>query len=263
MSRGRRLAVLTAAAVAIGAALVPGGTATTAAPTIYALYTMNCTLSIVDDAGKPVTSIPPGAYQLDIRSPIPFATYPDPPGPGPDMTACKGIPQFQFTGPGINFFTTMSAGCVSDLVLTENFQPNSTYIASDLNQPTVAKASFTTLASGSPSKVVVTYGGGKGTGQTSSDYVGSLASRGTIEATVSATGVPSLTLKGKAVKALKAGRYSFVLTKLNSKTAFKLLGPKSTSPITLKKRSSGITLSTGKWTYYTSLANMRSFRVTS
>jgi hypothetical protein len=266
-SRARRLALLTAASIAIAASLVSAGGAylrTTAAPTLYFMYSMNCTISIVDDSGKPVTSIAPGAYQVDIRTPIPFATLPDPPSASsPDMTACKGIPQFQLTGPGINLFTTMSAGCVEDMLLTETFQPNATYVAEDLNQPTIAHASFTTLASGTPKRPVVTYGGGKGQGQVSTDIVGSLALKGTLAANVTAKGTATLTKSGKPVATLTAGRYKFAVDDRDPKNTFKLLGPKSTSATILTKRSTTITLTAGKWTYYTSLRSVHYFRVTS
>ena len=73
---------------------------------------MNCTFTIVDDSGKPVTSIAPGAYQVDVRTPVVFGTLPIPIGmASTDFTACKGVPMFQLAGPGVNVSTTMTAGC--------------------------------------------------------------------------------------------------------------------------------------------------------
>ena len=43
-----------------------------ALPTLYVNYTMNCTFSIVDDAGRPVTTIAPGSYQVEVTTPIMF-----------------------------------------------------------------------------------------------------------------------------------------------------------------------------------------------
>src|SRR5579872_843673 len=113
--RMRRFAYLTAVTTAAAAALVSAGSGavrTTANPTIYFLYAMNCTFTIVDDSGKTVTAIAPGKYQVDVRTPLAFGTIPIPSGTDPnDMTACRGVPQFQLTGPGVNLFTTLTAGC--------------------------------------------------------------------------------------------------------------------------------------------------------
>ncbi|HEY3922915.1 MAG TPA: hypothetical protein VGL76_12490 [Gaiellaceae bacterium] len=253
----RRVATLVVLTIVAAAVLAGNGAGTTANPTLYFEYSMNCTLSIIDDSGKLVTSVVPGRYQIDIRTPVPFATLPM--GDAPGMTACQGIPQFQLTGPGINFFTTMSAGCVDDLVVPETFQANATYVATDLNQPSVARASFTTLASGTPGQTAVTYGGGKGVAQSQDDIVGSSALKGTIDASIGATGAAKLTFRGKAVSKLAAGRYTF---RIIGPTGLKLLGPKSKSPKVLSRRTATVSLTAGKWTYYTSLRNFRYFNVT-
>jgi hypothetical protein len=237
------------------------------APTLYFMYSMNCTFSIVDDAGKPITSIAPGHYQVDIRTPVAFGTLPSP-GPGSDMTACLGAPQFQLTGPGVDLFTTMTAGCEADKIFTETFQPSATYVAQDLNQPSVAHGSFSTLASGTPIAPTITYGGGKGTPEVSTDIVGSLAVVGTLNAMVSG-GKPALTTKGKTVSSLKAGRYKLTITDRDAKAGFMILGPTSKAPTSLSgvkfvgKRSVAIKLTVGRWTYYTDLGSVKFFRVTS
>jgi hypothetical protein len=238
-----------------------------AAPTLYFMYAMNCTFTVVDDSGKPVTSIAPGSYQVDVRTPIQFGTLPLPSGPT-DMTACRGVPQFQLTGPGVNLFTTMTAGCEQDKVFPETFQANATYVAEDLNQPSVAHATFTTLASGTPTAPPVTYGGGKGKGELSTDIVGSLAVLGTVDAAVRPDGKPTLTSKGRTVTALRKGRYTFALSDRDSKAGFMILGPTSHAPTSLTgvkflgRRSLTIKLTTGRWTYYTNLGTVHYFRVT-
>ena len=264
----RRFPALVVIATVAAATLVGNGSSLTAKPTLYFEYAMNCTISIVNDSGQPVTSVAPGAYQVDIRTPLPFATVPQVGASPNDMTACQGIPQFQLTGPGINFFTTMSAGCVEDLVIPETFQPSSTYTATDLNQPTVAKASFTTLATGTPTAATVTYGGGKGVAQTQTDIVGSERLSGTLDATVAATGTLKLTTStGKPVSKLTAGRYRFRVADRNGKTGLSLLGPKSKQPIVLASagftgtKSTTVSLTSGRWTAYTSLKTVRSFTV--
>jgi hypothetical protein len=270
----RRLLTVIVAVAAIAAALVSTGSAGlrsthAAAPTLYFMYAMNCTFTIVDDSGKTVTSIAPGSYQVDVRTPIVFGTVPVQQGVATtDMTACRGVPQFQLTGPGVNLFTTMTAGCESDKVFPETFQPNSTYVAVDLNQPTVAHGSFTTLASGTPVAPAVTYGGGKGTPEVSTDIVGSLAFAGALNATVGRDGTPALLNGKKTVSSLKAGRYKFTISDLDPKLGFNLLGPTAKAPDSLTsvkfvgKRSVAVKLTAGKWTYYTSLGKIKFFRVT-
>ena len=67
--------VLTAAVLVIG-----GGAALTTnqptVPTLYFMYAMNCTFTIQNDAGATVAQIPPGTYQVDIRTPLAFGTVP-------------------------------------------------------------------------------------------------------------------------------------------------------------------------------------------
>src|SRR6059058_1475882 len=119
--RGRRALLLTAALMVAAAVLAALGNAGTRAggapalPTLYVQYTMNCTFAIFDDAGKPVTSIPPGSYQLEVSTPIMFKLV----RPGGvtvdniapnDFTGCKGWVQFQLSGPGVNLFTTLDSG---------------------------------------------------------------------------------------------------------------------------------------------------------
>jgi hypothetical protein len=263
------------AAVAIAVAVAGGSSAgtrsrTAAAPTLYFVYAMNCTFTIIDDSGKPVTSVAPGRYQIDVRTPIVFGTMPPIAGASPsDMTACRGVPQFQLVGPGVNLTTTMAAGCISDYLTTGTFQPSATYVAEDLNQPSVAHASFTTLASGTPAVPPSTYGGGTGTGQESTDLVGSLAVKGTLSLTVARTGTIKLTRNGKAISTSKlpAGRYTVRLLDLDPGAGLLLLGPTSRAPTILTKadfigaKTKTLTLTKGRWTYYSSLKHMAYFVV--
>jgi hypothetical protein len=231
------------------------------------MYAMNCTFTIVGDSGAPVASIPPGHYQVDVRTPVDFGMYPGIPGQT-DYTACRGVPQFQLEGPGVDLFTTMTAGCDSDRVFPETFQANGTYVAQDLNQPALTHATFTTLASGSAAPVTVTYGGGKGTAESQSALVGSLALKGTLHATVTVNGALKLLNAGKTVSSLAAGRYKFAISDQDAKATFNLLGPAYTAPKALTaagfKGTHSVTLSltSGKWSYYTSLATLHFFRVT-
>src|SRR5262249_7343404 len=201
LRRMMRRAVSSAAALVLASTMVAGGTPANnpSLPTIYVMYAMNCTFQIVNDQGNPITSIAPGTYQVDVRTPLAFGTVPLANMGVTDMTACKGFPQFQLTGPGVSLFTTMTAGCEADNTFPETFQPNATYVATDQSQPGVARGTFTTLASGTPSAPATpgTPWGGKT--QSSQDLVGSGAVLGTVSGTLATNGALTLTLSGKAV----------------------------------------------------------------
>ncbi len=115
-----------------------------ATPTLYVAYTLKCTFAITDDSGKTVTSIPAGAYQVQVTTPGSFGGM-DLSGIS-DMTACKGAADFQLTGPGVNLHTSLNDGDGSQDVLQATFQPNATYVAQDNNQASVTRTSFTTTA---------------------------------------------------------------------------------------------------------------------
>ncbi len=255
------------AAVALGVGSAQAAHSTSITPTIYFAYSMDCTFSIVDDSGKPVTSVAPGNYQIDVTTPIAFGTIPK---NYSDMTACKGMAQFQLSGPGVSFFTTLTAGCEAEYVTTQTFLPSSTYTAVDQNQPSVARASFTTLATGTPTKVNATYGGtSTGKGTTSTDIVGSglPTVSGTLVGKLSASGVPTLMSHGKAVTKLVAGRYRFQLTDQDKHGGFSILGPKTRATKNLTgvkfvgRKSPVVVLTPGRWTFLSGLAQIRTFVV--
>jgi hypothetical protein len=280
--RVRRALVLTAA-LAAAAVLVPVSSASRrdsgapALPTLYVVYTMNCTFSIVDDAGKPVTSIAPGTYQVEVSTPIMFKLV----RPGGvtvdniapnDFSGCKGWVQFQLTGPGVNLFTTLDTGCDAFLILPQQtFKASSTYTATDLNQPSVARASFSTLASGSPTIPKSPYGTTSGKGTVQQELVGSAARsavRATLTGALSARAKPTLMNKGKAVSILKAGRYRFAITDQDAKASFILEAVNggtvknlTTAPF-VGKHSVTLNLTAGRWMYYANRGKAYYFLVT-
>ena len=275
MAVGIRRLLAFAAAFAVGAVIVSAVSASspngnTVSPTLYFTYAMNCTFTILDDSGKTVSTIPPGSYQVEVRTPVAFGTVPLSSYGVTDMTACKGMPQFQLTGPGINLSTTMTAGCQSDLTFPETFQPSATYTAVDNNQPSIARATLTTLASGTPTTPAATYGAKTSTAQTSTDLVGSgvIPFRGTLTATLSANGKPSLTKKGKAISTLLVGRYTFAITDHDPNGGFTILGPtKVKTTLTgvkfVGKHSATVVLKAGRWMYLSGLGQIHYFVVTS
>jgi hypothetical protein len=272
------------AAIAVAVVLAPAGgassrdTGSPALPTLYVNYTMNCTFSIVDDSGKPVTSIAPGNYQVEVTTPIMFKLA-VPGGVGvdkiapSDFTGCKGWVQFQLTGPGVNVFTTLDSGCDAFLVLpAQSFKPSATYTAQDLNQPSVAHASFTTLASGTPPTPTSPYGPTSGKGTLQQDLVGSLqrtALKGTLTGALSPAGRLTLTNRGKPVSVLKAGRYKFAITDRDPKASFTLEAVNGgvvkdlTQAPFVGTHSVTLTLSSGRWMYYSNRGKASYFLVTS
>jgi hypothetical protein len=277
----RRALLLTAAMMAAAAVLAPLGTASRRAggapalPTLYVKYTMNCTFAIFDDFDRPVTAIAPGSYQLEVSTPIMFKLV-RPGGvtvdniPANDYTGCKGWVQFQLTGPGVNIFTTLDTGCDAFLILPEQtFRPNATYTATDLNQPTVAHATFTTLASGTPQLPKSPYGATSGKGTVQQDIVGSAAIKATLNGSVAAKSLPTLTNNGKSVSVLKTGRYKFTINDSSKNAAFVLeavnggtVKDLTTAPF-VGKHSVTVTLTPGRWMYYAFRSKAHYFRVTS
>jgi hypothetical protein len=255
-----RRAVALAATLGVAAAMVGSGSTATpqAYPTIYILYAMNCTFQIVNDQGNAITSIAPGTYQVDVRTPLAFGTVPLANEGVTDFTACKGFPQFQLTGPGVNLFTTMTAGCEADKTFPETFQPNATYVAVDNNQPTVARGTFTTLASGTPVAPTTPGTPWAGGTQSSQDLVGSGAVKGTVSGTLASTGALTLTLSGKVVSKLATGRYTFSIVDKSSKSGFAIIGPKGVNPLDVTgskfigKKTRTLNLTPGRWTYFSS-----------
>jgi hypothetical protein len=262
--------MVAAAAVLVSAGSASSPSTTAARPTLYFNYAMNCTFTINDDAGNPVSTIPPGNYQVEVRTPLAFGTVSLSSFPAGDMTACKGMPQFQLSGPGINLSTTMTAGCQSDLTFPETFQPSATYTAVDNNQPTVAHVTLTTLASGTPTNPNVALGSSTSHGESSSSLIGSGLTpfRGTLSATLAANGTPTLTIKGRTITTLKAGRYTFAVTDHDPNGSFAILGPRMKVKTTLTpvqfvgKRSATVTLQAGRWMYLDGPGQVHYFVVT-
>jgi hypothetical protein len=277
----RGLAVL-CAALAAGLALVPLGRAApsdisklsdTVQPTLYVSYTMNCTFGITDDSGKPLTTVAPGSYQLQITTPVVFADV-DLSGIY-DMTACKSFVQFQLTGPGVNLTTTLQDGDEDYGLLDVTLQPGGTYTAVDLNQPSVARFVFNTASSGSPTAPTgpATPSGGKGSTsagnplgtKTSASSAGSpVPLRGTLDASVSSTGAPNLTFKGRSVTTLKAGKYTVAVVDKSKKSGFILQEiKKGASTLAgvpfVGKRSTTVDLTAGQWFFYPTFVGTKTY----
>jgi hypothetical protein len=277
MARWHRLYPTIAGALAMMAAIVPAAFAKRSdavLPTLYVNYAMNCTFTITGDNGARVSSIPPGTYQVFITTPMVFADV-DLTGIT-DMTACKSFTQFALTGPGVNLSTTLQDGDEDKELDKATLQPGSTYVAVDNNQPGVARVSFTTTATGSASAVsspTSSSGSGKGDVQSSllgsssksgSSTTASLPLRGTLVATVSASGTPKLTYQGKGVTTLRAGRYTVSVSDHSSRGGFIIQGVKQgattvTGVAFVGKRTKTLDLKAGQWFFYPTFVGGKSF----
>jgi hypothetical protein len=251
-----------------------GSTATTVVPlpTLYVRYQNNCTFSVFNDAGQPVTSFAPGKYQIDVSTPIMFKLLV--PGgtssdnvPANDFTGCKGWVQFQMNGPGISLFTTLDSGCDSNDVLGAfTFKPSSTYTLEDLNQPTATTMTLTTAATGTPTQPKTTpYDKVSGNGSTSGDIVGSDILRGTLKANLSAGGTLTLTRNGLPVGQIQSGKWKFQITDLSKKASVTIKTAGKTKVLTKAsftgKHSVTVMLSAGRWTYFSGAGKSKSFLV--
>ena len=258
------------APLVVAGSLAPAAAARPAAlPTLYVEYTMNCTFSITDDSGRRVSSIPPGTYQVSIRTPVSFAEV-DLSGIF-DMTACKGFVQFKLTGPGVDAFDNLGDGDNAFDLLTATFQPSSSYTAQDLNQPSVTRTVFTTASSGSAnagSSSSTSNVGAKGSTQGS--LVGSAANpfRGALDATVFKSGKLSLSRNGKTVSFLKSGRWTFAVDDESTRAGFavQVLHGKSTTVTSAAYTGSHdmtLQLKPGRWFFFSPGGKKSVFFVTS
>jgi hypothetical protein len=240
-----------------------GSGASAAFPTLYVNYSMNCTFTITDDTGKAVTSITPGTWQVAVSTPGSFGGV-DLTGKN-DMTACKGSIDFKLTGPGVNLATTLNDGDGSYDMLSGNFAASSTYVAVDGNQPSVARAQFSTSASGTTAG---TAGGSSSSGGASSSGGTSggtkSATVGSLAGTVGSNGTLKLTYKGKAVTTLKPGKYTVTVVDTSTHSGFILHG-KSSIAISpgpfVGKKTLVVDLKTGQWYFASTSGGKKTYFV--
>ena len=268
MVSARRLPTLMAALAAVATLAAAGSLDSRAAllPTLYVNYTMGCTFTITNDAGAIVTSIAPGSYQVLIITPGPFGA-PDLSG-STDFTACKGFVQFQLNGPAVSISTTLDFGDLDHELDNATFAPSSTYVAQDLNQPSVARWTLTTSSSGSPStptSPATTTSAGTPSSPVPIKTAHPKAARllGTLAASVTAAGNVTLTYQGRAIGSLSAGRYTITVTDHSTKRGFVLKQIRKaattvTTSVFVGRRSVTLTLEPGEWFFYPTSAGKKS-----
>jgi hypothetical protein len=248
--RGRLLIAL--AALAVSFVVPSAGVARSQADVLAVTYIGSTSLQVRAPDGSTVRSggsLPAGSYQVQVDD--------------PDYTN----PKFQISGPGVNVSDDLnSTGMGIDrpaYLGPYTFQANASYRIQDANIGASSAITFTTTAGGSTSSGGTSSGGtssggtssgGTSSGGTSSGGTSSGGTKlvGTVKGSVSVTGKPALSFNGKAVKTLKAGRYSVMVVD-HSKKAGLIVWPLGKHSITLSgavavgTSSHTVTLGAGKW----------------
>ena len=268
----RRISSLAAAGLFVGLA----GTAKAALPTLYVNYNAsNCTFTVTNDAATTVTTLAPGSYEVEISTFDPWA-FVGSGSPG-SLQDCGGYAQFSMTGPGVNLMTTLGEGDVSSELDSVTLQAGGTYTMEDASNVAGSKTTLVTSTTGSAGSV----SGPSSSSSSSSSSAGSSSSstktsaigtkipgttvlRGTLVGAVAASGKVTLTLKGKPVEDLTAGRYAFSIVDQSRSTGFTLQAVHS-APIIVTggefvgKHTTSITLNSGQWLYYGTVVGKKTY----
>ena len=272
-SWARRISSLAAAGLVVGLA----GTAKAAIPTLYVNYNAsNCTFTVTNDAHTTVTTLAPGNYQVDISTFDPWALVGNN-GASTTLQDCGGYVQFSLTGPGVSLMTTLGEGDVSTELDSVTLQAGGTYTMEDASNIAGSKTTLVVSTTGSAGSVSApsssssssssSVGGSSSSGSKSSAIgttIPSAALRGTLVGAVAASGKITLTIKGKPVQDLTAGRYAFTIVDQSRLSGFTLQAIHS-EPITVTggtfvgKHTTSITLNRGQWLYYGSFVGKKTY----
>jgi len=247
----RAAAVLAAAACAA----VAGG-ARAALPTIYVTYDVDsCTFAVRSDAGKPVTSVAPGTYQLSIATNQPYGSY-DTIGRTDDY-ACHGFVQFRMTGPGVGVTTTLDYGDDATELDTVVLKPGATYTLQDDTNAAGSRRTISVADSGQPTPPPTPSTGASTPSQ---------PPRGLLNATVAAKGAVTLTRGGRPFAVIAAGQWQFSVRDTARTRGFSVRAPNGsvraiTSNVFVGVRDVTLALTPGRWSFFTTGGKKTSFLV--
>jgi hypothetical protein len=234
-------------------------------------YTPQCTMTVAIDGGPSMDStgvsaptsatIPPGPYQVSIRTPLPDNTW--------DASVCH-LGNFSLTGPGINYAVQIG----NDLgpysaTSSMTFQPAATYTIVDAAHP-AQPITLTTTATGSSSSLLPPVPASTASGSSSqNDLIGSgiVPFRGSLQATVVASAGATLKTGGKPLTSVKTGRYDIVVKDDSASAGFfvEKAGHKAQAltGITFEgKRTAHLYLTVGKWMFFSKTGHATAFVVT-
>jgi hypothetical protein len=229
-----------------------------------------CTLTASIDGGPSMDStgasapvsatIPPGPYQVSVRTPLPDSSW--------DTSVCK-FGNFSMNGPGINFAVQFSNDLGPYIATTTmTFQPASTYTILDATHPT-QPITFTTTATGSSSSLLPPVPVSTASGaSTQAPLIGSgiVPFRGSLQTAVAGAGA-TLKTGGEPLSSVEKGRYNVVVRDESAKGGFYLekAGKKPQMLTGVKfegKRTVHLTLTAGKWTFFSTTGHTTAFVVT-
>jgi hypothetical protein len=187
-------------------------------------------------------------------------------------------PNFKMSGPGVNITSNLdSSGMGIDHPATFGpltLQTSSTYTLQDVNIGGSSVFTFTTSAAATASgtsnaSASSSASGGSSSSRSSGSTSSTTKLIGSLTASVSAAGKPTLAFGGKSVKTLKAGHYT-ISVQDHSKKAGLLLWKLGSHPLALSgaaatgPKSKSVSLSSGKWFFESSMAGPKTyFSVTS
>jgi hypothetical protein len=228
--------------------------------TVYAWFDVDGNLQVryIDNSAVGST-IPPGTYQFILNN-----------NTADDYAVDH---KFHIFGPGVNY--TPPSGAVQT-TFSVTFQAGSSYtIQDDLDPITHRMTVVATTAAGAGGG---TTGGGGGTSTTpsgstkptSNDIVGSLVVpfRGALDGIVFGSGNLSLSRNGKAVKTLKAGRYTFFVDDESKTRGFSVQQAGKQAVTITNAAFKGthdvtIALKAGQWFFFSPGAKKKAFAVVS
>jgi hypothetical protein len=212
----------------------------------------------VRTSSAPGAVIPPGPYLAIVASDV------------PDTQDIYHM--FHLFGPGVNVSSELLPCENPAPVNTVTLQPSSTYVYEDSRHPDLTHVVFSTSSGGSSADTAGSAGGpstAKSTGSVgNSSVVGSgiRKLRGTLIATIDSAGHATLSRNGKSVAMLKAGRYTITVDDRTPKLGFAIERPRRPSVVLtgasfVGKHTGTVTLSVGRWRFYSSAGAKHDFDV--
>ena len=222
-------------------------------------FSADNTIAVTLADGTPVgtakgapTVIPAGYYTLLLSGPL----------------TSDGLPYFHLTGPGEDILQNMNEGGILNLTVDAYFAPNSTYTWTNDSLSGVVYT-FTTSAVVVGAPPALPTSPAKGAPIEIQDYVGSGIAplRGTLAASVTAAGKLTIAFKGKAVTALKAGRYRVDVVDRSAKNGLMLEKTTQHSALSLTgvafvgKHTASIDLTAGRWIFAPRLSAAKTYSI--
>jgi hypothetical protein len=233
-------------------------------PELTLAYSAGNTLELIPPGGSPVSAgspgaqLPFGAYQVDII---------DDAADGSDP-----VHMFQLSGPGVNLSTDLQGGDDKSEIYQETLAASSTYTFSDTAEPGLAPIVFRTTGTtvSSPAQTVSTP---RPVGTTpSSTNVGVLGSgvakklsyRGTLQATVGASGKPTLSSGGRPVSTLRAGRYAISVVDRSPHAGWTIQeARRGATTLTgngfVGRKTRTVALAAGQWLFYSTFLGKKTY----